>query len=171
MTTANNPVILIVDDSADNLNVLSELLRPQYRVLAANSGEGCLRVANSSTKPDLILLDVMMPGMDGYSVLARIKDSPATRDIPVVFLTALADAGDEERGLKLGASDYITKPIMPTVVLARVHTQLEAKMARDWLKDQNAALEAEVAHRMAENDLTQRVSIRALAHLAETRDT
>ena len=112
----------------------------------------------------------MMPGMDGYSVLARIKDSPVTRDIPVVFLTALADAGDEERGLKLGAADYITKPIMPTVVLARVHTQLEAKMARDWLQDQNAALEAEVAHRMAENDLTQRVSIRALAHLAETRD-
>ena len=169
MATANNPVILIVDDSADNLIILSELLRPQYRVLAANSGEGGLRVANSSPKPDLILLDVMMPGMDGYSVLARIKDSPATRDIPVVFLTALADAGDEERGLKLGAADYITKPIMPTVVLARVHTQLEAKMARDW-KDQNAALEAEVAHRMAENDLTQRVSIRALAHLAETRD-
>lgn len=170
MTNASKPVILIVDDSADNLNVLSDLLRPQYRVLAANSGEGCLRVANSLPKPDLILLDVMMPGMDGYSVLARIKDSPGTRDIPVVFLTALADAGDEERGLKLGASDYITKPIMPTVVLARVHTQLEAKMARDWLKDQNAALEAEVAHRMAENDLTQRVSIRALAHLAETRD-
>ena len=170
MATANNPVILIVDDSPDNLIILSELLRPQYRVLAANSGEGCLRVANSSPKPDLILLDVMMPGMDGYSVLARIKDSPVTRDIPVVFLTALADAGDEERGLKLGAADYITKPIMPTVVLARVHTQLEAKMARDWLQDQNAALEAEVAHRMAENDLTQRVSIRALAHLAETRD-
>ena len=170
MATANNPVILIVDDSPDNLIILSELLRPQYRVLAANSGEGCLRVANSSPKPDLILLDVMMPGMDGYSVLARIKDSPVTRDIPVVFLTALADAGDEERGLKLGAADYITKPIMQTVVLARVHTQLEAKMARDWLQDQNAALEAEVAHRMAENDLTQRVSIRALAHLAETRD-
>lgn len=170
MTTANNPVILIVDDSADNLNILSELLRPLYRVLAANSGEGCLRVANSHPKPDLILLDVMMPGMDGYSVLTRIKDSPTTRDIPVVFLTALADAGDEERGLKLGAADYITKPIMPTVVLARVHTQLEAKMARDWLKDQNAALETEIAHRMAENDLTQRVSIRALAHLSETRD-
>ena len=170
MTAAHQPVILIVDDSAENLNVLSDLLRPQYRVLAANSGEGCLRVANSAPKPDLILLDVMMPGMDGYSVLARIKDAPATRDIPVVFLTALADAGDEERGLKLGAADYITKPIMPTVVLARVHTQLEAKMARDWLKDQNVALEAEVAHRMAENDLTQRVSIRALAHLAETRD-
>ncbi len=170
MYTSSKHIILIVDDSAENLHVLSELLRPQYRVLAANSGEGCLRVANGREKPDLILLDVMMPGMDGYQVLARLLENPATRDIPVVFLTAMADAGDEERGLKLGAVDYITKPITPAVVLARAHTQLEAKMARDWLKDQNATLEAEVAHRMAENNLTQRASIRALAHLAETRD-
>ena len=89
----------------------------------------------------------------------------------MIFLTALADAGDEERGLQLGAADYITKPISPLVVLARVRTQLEAKQARDGLRNQNALLEAEVARRMAENDLTQRVSIRALAHLAETRDT
>jgi putative two-component system response regulator len=170
MSIASNSVVLIIDDSAENLHVLSELLRPQYRVLAANSGAGGLRVANNQPKPDLILLDVMMPGMDGYEVLARLRDNPATGDIPVVFLTAMAEAGDEERGLQLGAADYITKPITPAVVLARVHTQLEAKLARDWLKDQNATLEAEVVHRMAENDLTQRVSIRALAHLAETRD-
>ena len=170
MTAANNPVILIIDDSAENLYVLSKLLQPHYRVLAANSGAGGLRVAARQPKPDLILLDVMMPEMDGYTVLARLRDHPDTCDIPVVFLTALSDVGDEEHGLKLGAADYITKPIVPSVVLARVHTQLEAKRARDWLKDQNATLEAEVAHRMAENDLTQRVSIRALAHLAETRD-
>jgi len=170
MSIASNSVVLIIDDSAENLHVLSELLRPQYRVLAANSGAGGLRVAGNQPKPDLILLDVMMPDMDGYEVLARLRDNPSTVDIPVVFLTAMAEAGDEERGLQLGAADYITKPITPAVVLARVHTQLEAKLARDWLKDQNATLEAEVAHRMAENDLTQRVSIRALAHLAETRD-
>ena len=170
MPTPSNSVILIVDDSAENLHVLSELLQPQYRVLAATSGAGCLRIANSLPKPDLILLDVMMPGMDGYEVLAQLRSTSGTSDIPVVFLTALADAGDEERGLLHGAADYITKPITPTVVLARVHTQLEAKLARDWLKDQNATLEAEVAHRMSENDLTQRVSIRTLAHLAETRD-
>ena len=170
MPNSTSSVILIVDDAVENLHVLAELLRPQYRVLAATSGTGCLRVASGLPKPDLILLDVMMPDMDGYGVLARLRDYPATRDIPVVFLTALANAGDEERGLQLGAVDYITKPITPAVVLARVHTQLEAKLARDWLKDQNATLEAEVAHRMAENDLTQRVSIRALAHLAETRD-
>ena len=171
MTTAAHPVILIVDDAAENLHVLYELLRAQYRVLAATSGEAGLRIAHGEPTPDLILLDVMMPGMDGYAVLAQLRETPATRDIPVIFLTALADAGDEERGLQLGAADYITKPISPLVVLARVRTQLEAKQARDGLRNQNALLEAEVARRMAENDLTQRVSIRALAHLAETRDT
>jgi putative two-component system response regulator len=112
----------------------------------------------------------MMPEMDGYLVLEKLRTNPATRDIPVVFLTALAAAIDEEHGLVLGAADYITKPIQPAVVMARVRTQLEAKQARDWMADQNAALEAEVARRMTENDLTQRVSIRALAHLAELRD-
>jgi putative two-component system response regulator len=170
MSAAGHPVILVVDDSAENIHVLSELLRPEYRVLAATSGEACLRVASGALKPDLILLDVMMPEMDGYTVLARLRDNPLTRSIPVIFLTALADADDEEHGLQLGAADYITKPITPALVLARVHTQLEAKLARDWLKDQNATLEAEVAHRMAENDLTQRVTVRALAHLAEIRD-
>jgi len=170
MSNAGHSVILVVDDSAENIHVLSELLRPEYRVLAATSGEACLRVVSGSLKPDLILLDVMMPGMDGYAVLARLRENQLTRDIPVVFLTALADADDEERGLQLGAADYITKPITPAVVLARVHTQLQAKLARDWLKDQNTTLEAEVAHRMAENDLTQRVTVRALAHLAEIRD-
>lgn len=163
--------VMYVEDEPD-IQAVAKLaleLVGGFTVKVCASGEEALREAEAFA-PQMILLDVMMPGMDGYSVLARIKDSPVTRDIPVVFLTALADAGDEERGLKLGAADYITKPIMPTVVLARVHTQLEAKMARDWLQDQNAALEAEVAHRMAENDLTQRVSIRALAHLAETRD-
>ncbi|MEO8120054.1 MAG: HD domain-containing phosphohydrolase [Rhodoferax sp.] len=170
MTAAPCATILIVDDSTENLHVLSELLRPQYRVLAATSGEGALRVASSLPVPDLILLDVMMPGMDGYAVLARLREQPATQDIPVVFLTALVADGDEERGLLLGAADYITKPIKPAVVLARVLTQLQAKQARDWMKNQNVALEAEVARRMTENDLTQWVSIRALAHLAEIRD-
>lgn len=162
--------ILIIDDSAENLTVLNELLHPQYRVLAATSGENGLRIASSIPKPDLILLDVMMPRMNGYEVLARLREDPETQDIPVVFLTAMAEAEDEERGLELGAADYITKPIKPIVVLARVHTQLELKQARQWLKERNATLEAEVARRMAENDLIQQASIRALAHLAETRD-
>ena len=130
-----------------------------------------MRAAASDPRPDLILLDVMMPGMDGYDVLARLRSEPSTADIPVVFLTAMAGADDEERGLSMGASDYVTKPIRPLVVQARVRTQLEAKRARDALSDRNALLEAEVRRRMAENDLIQTVSIRALAHLAEMRDT
>lgn len=171
MTEIHQSTILIVDDSPENLNVFSELLRPQYRILAATSGENALRVVNSTLhKLDLILLDVMMPVMDGYAVFAKLRANPATRDIPVIFLTALAGAEDEEFGLELGAVDYISKPIKPVVLLARVKTQLEARLAREWLKNQNAYLEAEIARRMAENELTQRVSIRALAHLAETRD-
>ncbi len=162
--------LLIIDDGPENLLVLGELLRPQYRVLAATSGQDGLRVAGSQPKPDLILLDVMMPGMDGYAVLARLRDNPATRDIPVVFVTALDSPQDEERGLQLGAADYIPKPIQPAVVMARVRTQLEAKQARDWMADKAEALEIEVARRMRENNLTQQVSIRALAHLAELRD-
>jgi putative two-component system response regulator len=161
--------LLIVDDEPANLQVLKHLLAPEYRVRAANSGANALRAARAEP-PDLVLLDVMMPGMDGYAVLKQLRAEEATRDVPVVFLTALADAGDEEYGLSLGAADYIAKPIKPAVLLARVRTQLQAKQARDWLRDQNAALEAEVKRRMAENDLTQLVSIRALAHLAETRD-
>ena len=170
MSVQNSATILIVDDAAENLHVLSALLRSQYRVLAATSGERALVVAASEPKPDLILLDVVMSGMDGYSVLEKLRESRETRDIPVIFLTALDDAGDEEKGLLLGAADYIAKPISRAVVLARVRAQLDAKQARDWLKNQNAVLEAEVARRMTENNLTQQVSIRALAHLAEARD-
>ena len=170
MTTVLTGTVLIVDDAVENLTVLSGLLQPQYRVFAARTGESGLRIANEAPHPDLILLDVMMPGMDGFAAFARLRENPRTRDIPVIFLTALAAAHDEERGLELGAADYITKPIKPAVVLARVRTQIEAKLARDWLKNQNAVLEAEVSRRMVENDLTQRVTIQALAHLAETRD-
>jgi putative two-component system response regulator len=162
--------ILVVDDTPDNLAVLGELLQPEYRVLAANNGARALRLALSDPPPDLILLDVMMPDMDGYTVLRRLREDAATRDIPVVFLTARDAALDEEHGLRLGAADYITKPIKPAVVLARVRTQLENKQARDVLKNQNAFLEAEVARRMHDNDLIQNASLHALAILAETRD-
>jgi len=170
MASTTRSTLLVVDDSPDNLSLLTALLRPHYDVLAATTGESALRVAGTLSPPDLILLDIMMPGMDGYEVLRRLRSNPATRHIPVIFLTALTDATDMERGLKLGAADYITKPFQPAVLMARVSVQLEAKQARDWLKDKNAVLEAEVAQRMLENDLTQRVSIRALAHLAELRD-
>jgi len=170
MDDPTRPTLLIVDDAPENLFVLSELLQPHYRVLAANNGERALQVASNTPRPDLILLDVMMPGMNGYQVLQTLQSDPLSAAIPVIFLTALSSPREEERGLSLGAVDYITKPMTPAIVLARVRTQLLAKQARDWLKDKNVALEAEVARLMFENDLTQQVSIRALAHLAETRD-
>lgn len=167
---ASQPTVLIVDDTPENLSVLGELLQPTYRVRAANSGRRALQIAHGKPPPDLILLDVMMPEMDGYEVLTKLRADPATRNIPVIFVTAMDATEDEEHGLSCGAVDYITKPIRPLIVLARVRTQLEAKRARDFLRDQNSFLEAEVARRMGENQLIQQVSIHALARLAETRD-
>lgn len=162
--------ILIVDDAPENLGVLSALLQPQYRVRAATSGPKALAVADSEPRPDLVLLDVEMPGMDGHEVFAHLRSAPATRDIPVIFVTARDQVQDELQGLEAGAVDYIAKPIIPPLLLARVRTQLELKQARDRLADQNVWLEAEVARRLRDKDLAELVSIRALAHLAETRD-
>ena len=167
---AVHPTILIVDDTPENLSILGELLQRDYRVRAANSGKRALQIAQSHPTPDLILLDVMMPEMDGFAVLEQLRANPLTHDIPVIFVTAMDGTHDEEHGLDCGAVDYITKPIRPTIVLARVRTQLDLKRARDILHDQNSYLEAEVARRMAENQLIQQVSIHALARLAETRD-
>ena len=162
--------ILIVDDTPQNLTILGELLQPSYRVRAANSGERALRAAGLQPRPDLILLDVMMPEMDGYVVMQRLRADPATADIPVIFVTAMHDAESEERGLELGAVDYITKPINPAIVLARVRTHLELKQARDRLARENEWLESEVARRMSENLLIQDLSVRALACVSEARD-
>lgn len=162
--------LLIVDDAPGNLAVLSGLLSPQYRVRAVNSGQRALQAAASQPRPDLILLDVMMPGMDGYQVLGRLRADPATADIPVIFVTAVDDSGAEARGLALGAVDLITKPIHPSIVVARVRTQLELKAARDVLQDHNRSLQREIDRRMADNLQIQDVSIRALARLAEIRD-
>ena len=164
-------LLLIVDDVPANLSVLGDLLHDAgYQVKAATSGRAALRYATQSPQPALVLLDVMMPDMDGYQVLAALREDPTTRNIPVIFVTALDNARDEERGFQHGAADYIAKPIKPDVVLARVRSQLLARLAGNWLRDQNATLEAEVTRRMEENELIQTVSIRALAHLAETRD-
>jgi len=164
------PTILIVDDAPENLAVLSELLQPLYRVRVANSGPKALRIAATLPCPDLILLDVMMPEMDGYQAFEHLRKDPATAYIPVIFVTAMDNTESELRGLEMGALDYIAKPIIPTVLLSRVRTHLELKRARDWLRGQNSYLEAEVSNRIAESELIQEVSIRALAHLAEIRD-
>ncbi|CAN5438785.1 two-component system response regulator [soil metagenome] len=162
--------ILIVDDSPENLAVLGEVLQPHFRVRVATSGARALRLVAQAPAPDLILLDVMMPGMNGYDVLASLRGSEATRHIPVIFTTAMNATEDEQHGLALGAVDYITKPMRPAIVMARVKTHLELKQARDRLQRQNVTLEFEIARRMQDNQIIQDVSIRALARLAETRD-
>jgi putative two-component system response regulator len=162
--------ILIVDDTPENLTVLSEILQPTWRVRAANSGRRALQIAAGQPKPDLILLDVMMPELDGYAVLDELKANPETAEIPVIFVTAMDATEDEEHGLDAGAVDYITKPVRPAIVRARVRTHLELKRAKALLLDENHYLEAEVARRMRQNQIIQEVSIHALARLAETRD-
>ena len=163
--------VLVVDDTPDNLALMSGLLKDRYRVKVANSGERALKVARGDEKPDLILLDIMMPGLSGHDVCVQLKGDPATCDIPVIFLTAMTAPEEEQAGLELGAVDYITKPISPPIVLARVATHLQIKAAADFLRDHNEYLEQEVARRTREIAAIQDATILTLASLAETRDS
>ncbi len=137
--TANEArhTVMVVDDTPANLVLMNDLLQEQYTVKVAFSGARALKIANGAKAPDLILLDIMMPEMDGYEVCRRLKASPATRDIPVIFLTARTEERDEQMGLDLGAVDYITKPVSPPLLLARVRAQLSLKQARDALLRRN----------------------------------
>lgn len=162
--------VLVVDDTPDNLSLMSGLLKDSYRVKVANNGEKAIKIVQGEAPPDLILLDIMMLGLSGYEVCQILKADPATRDIPIIFLTAMTATEDEKKGLEMGAADFITKPVNPPIVLARVATQLQIKAAADFLKDQNAYLDAEVARRGRELAAIQDVTILAMASLAETRD-
>ncbi|MGD8480014.1 MAG: adenylate/guanylate cyclase domain-containing protein [Methyloceanibacter sp.] len=122
-------LILIVDDTPTNIAVISGVLNATYRAKVATNGEKALVIAGGVEKPDLILLDVMMPGMDGFEVCRRLKANPETSDIPVIFLTAKTEAIDEEKGFEVGAVDYIHKPFSAPIVLARVRTQLQLQEA------------------------------------------
>jgi len=137
--------LLLVDDMPDNIALLSLLIKGRHRIRAATHGARALEIAASEPQPDLILLDIMMPEMDGYEVCRRLKADPHTAAIPVIFLTANIDARDEERGFLLGAVDYITKPISPAVARARIETHLALHNARQFLQDHNAFLEAKCA--------------------------
>ena len=163
--------ILIIDDSPDSLTLMSGLLTDSYRVKVATHGNTGLKVASSAQPPDLILLDIVMPDMDGYEVCRQLKANPVTQRIPVIFLTAKSDTEDEQKGLALGAVDYITKPISPAILLARVATQLALKAGADFLRDKNDFLEQEVARRTQELSDAQDVTILAMTSLAETRDS
>ena len=147
---AGKPTVLVVDDTPDNLTLISGLLRDDYRVKTATNGERAIKVATTGNPPDIILLDVMMPVMDGYEACRQLKDIAATRDVPIIFLTAKAEIEDEMKGFRLGAVDYITKPISPPVLQARIKTHLELKRVRDFLGDKNAFLENEIQARTKE---------------------
>ncbi len=165
------PTVLVVDDTPDNLALMSGLLRKDYRVKVATNGQQAINVATSGEPPDLILLDIMMPGMDGYTACAILKADPRTRPIPIIFLTAKTEVEDETRGLELGAVDYLTKPVRPPIALARIKTHLALKASADFLRNQNDFLETEVDRRTREVMMIQDVTILAMASLAETRDT
>jgi putative two-component system response regulator len=163
--------ILVVDDTPDNLSLMSGLLKDDYKVKVANNGEKALKIAATDPQPDLILLDIMMPGMDGYEVCQFLKKNPATVNIPVIFLTAKVEVEDEKKGLELGAVDYLTKPVSPPIVMARVKNHLALKAHADFLRNKSDYLELEVAKRTREVMAIQDVTILAMASLAETRDS
>ncbi len=170
LDTPRKPVVLVVDDTPENLSMLSERLGELYTVKIAPGGTRALKIARSDNPPDLILLDIMMPEMDGYEVCRQLKSDPRTAAIPVLFLTAKSEVADEQRGFDLGAVDYITKPISPPIVMARVKIHLMLKASSDFLRDQNAFLENEVVRRTDEVRAVQDVTILTMASLAETRD-
>jgi serine phosphatase RsbU (regulator of sigma subunit) len=144
MAPFDKKLILIVDDTPLNIGVISGALKDSYKTKVATNGEKALALASAEEKPDLILLDIMMPGMDGYEVCSRLKDDPATREIPVIFLTGQTGAEDETRGFEVGAVDYVHKPFSPSVVKARVRSHILLREARAQLAAQLLALNNEL---------------------------
>lgn len=169
-SSAGKETILVVDDTPDNITLLCGLLGDQYKNKVATNGQKALQIAFAEPHPDLILLDIMMPGMDGYEVCRQLQADPATSAIPIIFLTAKSQDEDETKGFELGAVDYITKPITPAILMARVQTHLALKQARSFLQEQNDILEDQVKKRTLELEALQDALIISMASLAETRD-
>ncbi len=155
--------ILVVDDTPENIDLLSEILCDDYRIRVATSGEKALKIVYSDDPPDLILLDIMMPGLSGLEICRRLKTNPDRRRIPIIFVTAMSSTEDERIGLETGAVDYITKPISPPIVKARVRTHLA-------LYDQSRELERMVRQRTHELMTTRQQIIRRLGRAAEFKD-
>jgi putative two-component system response regulator len=163
--------ILIVDDSQDIIILLSRLLKDAYRTKIATDGKKAISIATSDDPPDLILLDIQMPGMDGYEVCNRLKEDPAAAEIPVIFLTSMAELEDEKKGFDVGAVDYITKPVRGPILLARIKMHLLLKASRDFLSNKTDFLENEVLKRTRDIMAIQDVTMIAMGSLAETRDS
>ncbi|MBF0380509.1 MAG: response regulator [Magnetococcales bacterium] len=179
----NNPektprkTILVVDDTTENIDVMKGILSPYYKIQAAKDGKLAIMIAKSANKPSLILLDIMMPGMDGYEVCKTLKEDEQTRDIPILFVTAKSGVEDETKGFDLGAVDYLVKPVSQPVVLARVKTHIEMNAQRMLLDDQKKLLEDQVAKRTeqllkrnVELEVTRIEVINQLGRAVEYRD-
>lgn len=162
--------ILLIDDESINLQALKNALSGHFGIKACKSGRAAFAMLQAGFIPDMVLLDISMPEMDGYETLELIYSIPEFREIPVIFVTALDGYMDEEKGFKLGAVDYITKPIRPSIVLERVKVHLELKAARDLLSEKNLWLEEEVTKRVKENQLIQEAALDVISQLVETRD-
>ncbi|MCL1056760.1 two-component system response regulator [Shewanella gelidimarina] len=161
--------ILTVDDTSTNIEVVKGVLSEDYLIQAALSGKMALKIIEKR-KPDLILLDVMMPEMDGYEVCQILKSQASTKDIPIIFITAKAQEEDETKGLAMGAVDYITKPISPAILKVRVKNHLLLKASRDLMERQNEILEERVIERTKQLGEIQDVAMVAMGALAESRD-
>ena len=163
------PTILVVDDTPANLSLLGQILKDDYRVKLANHGQRALDLATAAP-PDLLLCDVMMPGMNGFEVCRRLKANPDTARIPVIFVTAAMDVEDERLGFEAGAVDYIHKPVTPPIVLARIKTHLQIKRWQDFMEDQSAWLQQEVARQVNQVLQLQSSAIHVMVSMAEFRD-
>ncbi|WP_051379019.1 HD domain-containing phosphohydrolase [Derxia gummosa] len=161
--------ILAVDDTPANLSLLAALLGKRYRVQLAPSGAKALELARRAP-PDLVVLDVMMPEMDGYEVCRRLKADPVTADVPVLFLTALSRPEDETRGFEVGGADFVHKPFNAMTVLARVRTQLDLKAWRDAMRDRHAWLQRELDARLAEVERLRESALFTMISFSEFRD-
>ena len=155
--------VLIVDDLAENIHFLMNILKDDYAIVAATNGEKALELAKKDPKPDIILLDIMMPGMDGYEVCAGLKADDATAQIPIIFVTALSEIADESKGLQAGAVDYLTKPVIPQLVKSRVYNQLLLKQYRDNLEELVDERTLQLKH-------SREATIEAMGIVAENRD-
>lgn len=175
--TEEKALILVADDQPENLFILEELLHDSYRVQTFSDGRQVLAFLQAGQRPDLMLLDVVMPGADGFEVCRRVKANPATKDIPVIFITSLESDTDEEYGLSLGAEDFVHKPFSPAVVMARVRNHLALARANRELRSRNEDLERlveertrEIVRRGQQIIASQGATIGAFCALAEARD-
>ena len=165
----SQPLVLIVDDNATNLDLLVNTLKTEYRLGIAKNGPNALEYVVKH-KPDLVLLDIMMPEMDGYEVCTRLKAIPETATIPIIFITAMSETVNKTRGFELGAVDYITKPFHAAEVKARIRTHLSLEEMKLQLESQNVLLEHQVSQKTAEIREILDASIRSMALMAEIRD-